>query len=88
MSSGIRIEELMFLCLIPCHRSVQMETFKPPTEFNLDSLTLAADWKLFKQQFKMFLIANERNGESDEVKIAIILNVIDPEGLKVFNTFP
>jgi len=34
------------------------------------------------------LLASERNGESNEVKITILLNLIGPKGLKVFNTFP
>ena len=76
--------------LIPCHWSVQMETFKSPTELNFDSPMLADDWKLFKQQPEIFLVVSKRNGELDEVKITstILLNVIGPEGLKVFIAFP
>jgi len=65
-----------------------METFKSPTELNFDSLTLADDWKLFKQQLEMFLVVSGRNGESDEIKITILLNIIGPEGLNVINIFP
>lgn len=59
--------------------------FKPP-DCLLISDNVAQDWILFKEQFKLFLIATESDYKSEEVKIAQLLNVIGREALSIYHT--
>lgn len=47
----------------------------------------ANNWKLWKQKFKLFLLASGKSTKSDEVKVAILLNFLGDEGLHIYNTF-
>lgn len=64
-----------------------MENFRPPAAIKFTSSNLAEQWIKWKQQFLNFLIASERDKKSDEVKIAILLNLVGEEGVGIFNTF-
>lgn len=60
--------------------------FKPPKEM-LFVDNIADKWKEWFQQFNIFLIASSKNDESDERKINILLNLIGPQGIKIYNNF-
>lgn len=45
------------------------------------------DWKLWKQKFELYLVASGKSDKKDNVKIAILLNFLGDEGLRIFNTF-
>ena len=64
-----------------------MENFKPPSELKFSSPNLADNWLKWKQKFVNFMLATEKNSKEDQVKIAILLNVIGDEDVSVFNTF-
>ena len=48
---------------------------------------LATNWKTFHQAFTIFLSASGLATQDDPRKIAILLNVIGEDGIKIYNTF-
>ncbi|KAG5898858.1 hypothetical protein JTB14_003252 [Gonioctena quinquepunctata] len=48
---------------------------------------LNENFKRFLQNFETYLIATEKDGKSDKIKIALLLNTIGSEGVETFNTF-
>ena len=61
-------------------------TFKPPQELNFDSNT-AENWRLFKQELQLFIVATERERKSGAVKISILLTTIGRKGREIYNNF-
>ena len=55
-----------------------------PLEF---SGNIAENYKRLKQRVNIYMMANGLNGKSDEVKVAIFLNIIGEEGIDIFNNF-
>lgn len=60
--------------------------FRSPKEMSFDD-NIAEQWKEWYQQFNIFLIASGKNDETDERKINILLNLIGPQGIKIYNNF-
>lgn len=55
----------------------------------LDCTNLAAEWPKWKQTFLIYMIANKRDGDSEQSKIATFLWLIGQRGVEIFNTlFP
>lgn len=48
---------------------------------------IASNWRLWKQKFEIYLIASGKSNKSDDVKIAILLNLLSDEGIEIYNTF-
>nr|CAI5822632.1 unnamed protein product [Callosobruchus analis] len=48
---------------------------------------LASNWKLWRQKFDLYLIASGKSSKTDPVKIAILLNLLGDEGIRIYNTF-
>lgn len=44
------------------------------------------DWQKFKQKFEFFLMAARKSQETDEMKIALLMNILGDEGIKLYNT--
>ena len=61
-------------------------TFQRPGPLKLDSSNLEDEWN-FCQKFNLFLLASGGSVKSEQVRLAMFLNFIGDEGLKVFNTF-
>lgn len=56
---------------------------------SLDCANLTKEWPRWKQTFMIYLIANNKIGESEQNKIATFLWLIGPQGVEIFNTlFP
>ncbi|KAG8179535.1 hypothetical protein JTE90_025762 [Oedothorax gibbosus] len=64
-----------------------MELFKPPPEISFTCGNVAENWKRWIQKFNNFMLATEKNEKPDANKIAILLNLLGDEGVKLFNTF-
>lgn len=47
----------------------------------------AYNWKMFKQRFQIYLKANGKDKNSDDIKVAILLSMVGEEALNLFNTF-
>ncbi|KAK9712141.1 hypothetical protein QE152_g25077 [Popillia japonica] len=48
---------------------------------------LNENFKIYKQNFDMYMIATEKDSKPDKIKIAMFLNTIGGEGLEIYNTF-
>uniref|UniRef100_A0A8D8NJ45 (northern house mosquito) hypothetical protein n=1 Tax=Culex pipiens TaxID=7175 RepID=A0A8D8NJ45_CULPI len=55
----------------------------------LDCSNLAKEWPKWKQQFHIYMIANNKNAEPEQNKIATFLWLIGERGVQIYNTlFP
>lgn len=63
-----------------------MELYRLPgllqAEGNLDD-----NWKTFRQEFDIYMMASEKNWKSKEIQAAILLNLVGDYGRKLFNDF-
>lgn len=64
-----------------------MEFFRQPGPLTLSGGNLEAEWKLWKQKFKNYLLASGISEKPDRVQLATFLHVLGDEGLAVYNTF-
>jgi hypothetical protein len=48
---------------------------------------VAENWREWKQQFKIFMIASKKNKEAEIVQCNLFLNHIGPDSVKIYNTF-
>ena len=60
--------------------------FKIPNNLSFDG-NMKENFKKFKQEFEIYMQASEKDKKSDEVQVAILLNIIGPEALEKYNTF-
>lgn len=49
---------------------------------------MSAEWKLWKQQYKLFEVASRLNSDSNEIRVATLLSTIGHEALRLYNSFP
>lgn len=67
-------------------RKKMTDLVKRPDILSTDG-NLAENWKNFRRDLEIYLMATECDGKVDKVKVAIFLNLIGREALKVFDTF-
>lgn len=60
--------------------------YKPPKGLSLDG-NISESWHKFNQSFEIFMKASGSTRKSDEVKVAILLNIVGEDGIKLYNTF-
>ncbi|CAI6351052.1 unnamed protein product [Macrosiphum euphorbiae] len=60
--------------------------FNKPAPLKLNG-NLNDNFKLFKQEIQIYLVATETNKKSKDVQVVRLLNLLGPEGLKLYNTF-
>ncbi|XP_072384611.1 uncharacterized protein [Diabrotica undecimpunctata] len=63
------------------------DTCKGLEPFSFQRNNISHEWKFWKQKFQLFLTASGKSEKPDHIKIAILLNQLGDEGLKIFNTF-
>ena len=63
-----------------------MDSLKPPDKMCIDG-DLAANWRQFIQQFKLYLTAIGANAKSGVQKVAMLLTVAGPGSIDIYNTF-
>ncbi|XP_073964731.1 uncharacterized protein [Choristoneura fumiferana] len=61
-------------------------TFNLPEKLCLTG-DLPSNWRRFKQELSIYLIASALDGGKDSRKIAILLNTIGEEGVQIYNNF-
>ncbi|XP_068246871.1 uncharacterized protein [Palaemon carinicauda] len=65
-----------------------MEGIAAPAKF---TASLGADnereWRSFKQRFKIYLLASEKDNKPEETKVALLLNIGGVELLQIYNSF-
>lgn len=59
---------------------------KSPTCLSFDG-NVSQNWKVWYQKLDLYLKASGGSKKEDETKIAILLNLIGDDGLRIFNTF-
>uniref|UniRef100_A0A6P7F1X8 Uncharacterized protein LOC114325459 n=1 Tax=Diabrotica virgifera virgifera TaxID=50390 RepID=A0A6P7F1X8_DIAVI len=63
------------------------DTSKGLEPFSFQGNNISHEWKFWKPKFQLFLTASGKSEKPDHIKIAILLNQLGDEGLKIFNTF-
>ena len=63
-----------------------MEAFNKPSGLSLTG-NIAENWRKFHQQFKIYLRASDKEGSSDQTKVAVLLNLVGEDAIELFNTF-
>ncbi|XP_072398209.1 uncharacterized protein [Diabrotica undecimpunctata] len=63
------------------------DTCKGLEPFSFQGNNISHEWKFWKQKFQLFLTASGKSEKPDHIKIAILLNQLGDEGLKIFYTF-
>lgn len=66
---------------------MNMNLLNTPVPMDFKSENLPQTWNKWKQIFNIFMVANEKIKKSEELKIAIFLNLIGQEGIDIYNTF-
>lgn len=59
---------------------------RAPEEFTFKG-NVANNWRLWRQKFDLYLLASGKTNKSEEVKVAILLNLLGDEGIQIYNTF-
>ena len=60
---------------------------KPPKDFNLEAKNLSKEWRNFKQEIEIYLVASEKDDKDDKIKTSLLLNCMGKGALEIFNTF-
>ena len=63
-----------------------METFKQPKNLVLSG-NVCENWRRFRQNFEIFMKATQKDKLADDVKMAILLNIMGEEAVEVYNGF-
>lgn len=63
-----------------------MESFKAPKNLSFND-NVAENWRKFRQNFEIYMLATGNDKKSPEIKVAILLNIVGEEAVEVFNTF-
>ncbi|XP_063384736.1 uncharacterized protein LOC134670847 [Cydia fagiglandana] len=63
-----------------------MSMFNIPEKLNVSG-NLSENWKTFEQNLKIYLVASGLDKSDDTRKVAILLNVIGEDGIKIYNNF-
>jgi hypothetical protein len=63
-----------------------MDHLAPPKGLDL-STNVAENWRRFKQQFQIYVVASGLGEKDDKVQAMTFLHVAGPEALEVYNTF-
>ena len=65
-----------------------MDAIKPPRDLNMEAKNLLSkEWKIFKQEMEIYLVASEKDAKDDKIKTSLLLNCMGKEALAVYNTF-
>lgn len=59
--------------------------FQTSSELIFSAPNFSDNWLKWKQKFENLILASEKNGKKDKIKIAILLNVISDECIIIFN---
>lgn len=71
----------------PANRRKIMEYIKRPEILNTSGGNLSENWKNFKRDLDIYMVATESDGKAAKIKVALFLNLIGRDALKLFDTF-
>lgn len=69
------------------HRKMMTELVERPEKLNTISGNLAENWKQFRRDLDIYMVATESTAKDEKVKVAIFLNLVGRDALKLFDTF-
>ncbi|GFS91588.1 transposon Ty3-G Gag-Pol polyprotein [Trichonephila clavipes] len=64
-----------------------MEAFRPPALQQIVLGNVKEKWRKWRQELENYLLATGKDDRTEKIKIAILLNLLGSEGLKIYNTF-
>ncbi|GFU92981.1 transposon Ty3-G Gag-Pol polyprotein [Trichonephila clavipes] len=64
-----------------------MDAFRPPDPLQFSLGNVKVKWRKWRQEQENYLLATEKFGRTDKIKIAILLNLLGSEGLEIYNAF-
>ncbi|KAJ8970287.1 hypothetical protein NQ317_007601 [Molorchus minor] len=63
------------------------EQSRAPEALTFQGNNISNNWRLWKQKYELYLLASGKSSKGDDVKIAILLNLLGDEGIQIYNTF-
>ena len=63
-----------------------MDRLTPPKPLIVEG-NLVENWKLWKQDFTLYLATTEYTGKSNQVKSSLLLHYIGEKGREIYNNF-
>ena len=63
-----------------------MDRLPPPPGLNLTG-NLAENWRIFEQQYDVYVVASGVASKADKVRGKTLLHVLGPDDIDVYNTF-
>ena len=64
-----------------------MADIRQPDELVLLTGNIAENWRKFRQEFELYMIASGHDGKPEKQKVALLLHVARKQAIDVFNTF-
>ena len=55
--------------------------------FNTKAVDVAEEWTNWSRQFEIYLLASKMEAEPDKRKVALLLHLMGPDSLQIFNSF-
>ena len=62
-------------------------SLKSPEPFSFAGSDLAAQWGVWRRQFKWYILATRKDEDDEEVLVGVLLTLLGVEGLKIYETF-
>jgi hypothetical protein len=53
----------------------------------MSGVSLPEEWRVFKEEFELFLTAISKDDAADKVKVALLLRTIGPRGKDIYDNF-
>lgn len=63
-----------------------MDSCRLPSPLNVNG-NMALNWKIFRQQYEIYIKASEKSTKAKEIRAAILLNLLGEDGLAMYNSF-
>ena len=63
-----------------------MDKLDPPEQLSFEG-NVRENWRRWKQEFELYLVATESDGKSKKVKSSILLTCIGKRAREIYNTF-
>lgn len=64
-----------------------MDAFGPLDPLKFSTGDVKGKWRKWRRELENYMLATEKDGCPEKVKIATLLNLFGSEGFEIFNTF-
>ncbi|GFT79133.1 transposon Tf2-9 polyprotein [Trichonephila clavipes] len=69
-----------------CGRKIKNH-LRTPAQLQFSLGNVKEKWRKWRQELENYLLATEKDDQTDKIKIAILLNLLGSEGFEIYNTF-